>query len=283
MKLKYLGTAAAEGMPALFCDCEVCKRSRELGGRNIRTRSQSIINDELLIDFSADTYHHFLLHNLPMTKIRSCLITHAHGDHLYPIDMLFRLENSFAHYDNKQDFTVYGDEAAHNAIEDMIKYYDLDEKTIINKRIYPFEQFVTVEGYRITPLRATHDARSTPVIYIIERDGKSLLYYHDSGMLPEESLKYLEAWGGHIDFVSTDCTMGTRNSPFLGHLDFNRNIKLREQMNSIGVTDDRTKWCLNHFSHNGGMEGGVVVYDDFVEIAAKHGFLTSYDGLEVEF
>ena len=31
MKLTYLGTAAAEGLPALFCNCEFCQKARELG------------------------------------------------------------------------------------------------------------------------------------------------------------------------------------------------------------------------------------------------------------
>lgn len=56
MKITYLGTAAAEGIPALFCSCDVCKKSMELGGRNIPTRSQAIIDDTLPIDFPCDTY-----------------------------------------------------------------------------------------------------------------------------------------------------------------------------------------------------------------------------------
>lgn len=54
MKIQYLGTAA-EGLPALFCECETCKHAAFLGGRNIRTRSQAIIDDALLIDYPADT------------------------------------------------------------------------------------------------------------------------------------------------------------------------------------------------------------------------------------
>ena len=64
MKLTYLGTAAAEGFPALFCNCPYCEEARRLGGKNIRTRSQSLINDDLLIDFPADTYHHLLLQGM---------------------------------------------------------------------------------------------------------------------------------------------------------------------------------------------------------------------------
>ena len=28
MKIAYLGTSAAEGIPALFCHCDVCKYAR---------------------------------------------------------------------------------------------------------------------------------------------------------------------------------------------------------------------------------------------------------------
>ena len=32
MEIQYLGTAAAEGWPALFCDCDICHRARKEGG-----------------------------------------------------------------------------------------------------------------------------------------------------------------------------------------------------------------------------------------------------------
>ena len=56
MILTFLGTAAAEGVPAVFCNCKFCNEARRLGGKNIRTRSQSIVNDDLLIDIPADTF-----------------------------------------------------------------------------------------------------------------------------------------------------------------------------------------------------------------------------------
>ena len=97
MKLKYLGTAAAEGVPALFCDCEVCQKSMKLGGKNIRTRSQAIIDNTLLIDFPPDTYWHFIQNNLPMDKIEHCIVTHSHQDHLYELDIFMR-KKGFANF-----------------------------------------------------------------------------------------------------------------------------------------------------------------------------------------
>jgi phosphoribosyl 1,2-cyclic phosphate phosphodiesterase len=69
MKFKYLGTAAAEGFPAMFCDCEYCMEARKRKGKNIRTRSQSIINEDLLIDLPADTYIHAINNDLEMFKV----------------------------------------------------------------------------------------------------------------------------------------------------------------------------------------------------------------------
>ena len=56
MKIKLLGTAACEGIPAMYCNCGVCMNSRKLGGKNLRARTQTLINDDLLIDFNNDTY-----------------------------------------------------------------------------------------------------------------------------------------------------------------------------------------------------------------------------------
>ena len=61
MKVKFLGTIAAEGGPALFCNCQYCKEAKKRGGKDIRTRSQILVNEDLLVDFPADTYLHKLL------------------------------------------------------------------------------------------------------------------------------------------------------------------------------------------------------------------------------
>lgn len=50
MKLTYFGTAAAEGWPGIFCHCVYCERAKQLGGKNIRTRSQALLDDTLLFD-----------------------------------------------------------------------------------------------------------------------------------------------------------------------------------------------------------------------------------------
>ena len=51
MKILYMGTAAAEGWPALFCSCPICTHARKMGGHNLRTRTQALLDGSLLIDF----------------------------------------------------------------------------------------------------------------------------------------------------------------------------------------------------------------------------------------
>ena len=38
MNIQFLGTGAAEGIPALFCQCPLCRKAEAAGGREIRTR-----------------------------------------------------------------------------------------------------------------------------------------------------------------------------------------------------------------------------------------------------
>ncbi len=276
MKIKYLGTAAAEGVPGLFCECEICKKSRELGGRNIRTRSQAIIDDRLLIDFPADTYMHFLKYNLPMAKIKSCIITHSHTDHLYPVEIEVR-RNGFAHINNVEPLTLYSAKSGYDMLADVVKKYSISEKDIKLAEIKPFEEFET-EGYSIMPIKAEHDEKSTPVVYAIERDGKSIFYANDTSELCEESMNALRRRKKPFDVISLDCTEAFRDTTYIGHLNLKRCINVKKQFLNDSIADNNTVFVLNHFSHNGN-----AVYDDFSHIAGENGFLVSYDGMELEF
>lgn len=275
MKIQYLGTAAAEAVPALFCECDECKKSRKAGGRNIRTRSQALIDDTILIDFPPDTYMHFVTHNVPLHKIRTCIITHSHRDHLYVEDLDNRKEG-FAHLSEKFPLTIYSDKASYNRI-DACKKSGMGDDEIVVKLVGP-KQVFEAEGYTITPLRANHDPASDPLVYIIEKDGKSIFYSNDTGEYPDETMEYLENLKKPISLISLDCTMGCLESDYYGHLTYNRCIKMRDRLLACGAADKNTVFVLNHFSHN----APHAMYDEFVKIAAEENFLVTYDGMTIE-
>jgi len=276
MKVQYLGTAAAEGIPAIFCDCETCQKTRLVGGKNIRTRSQALIDDCLLIDFPADTYMHFLQYDVPLSNIKNCLITHSHSDHLYPEDLEMR-KNGFAHLKERKPLTFYSDESGFSMISEVKNRYNISDADILVNQIPLFKPF-DVEGYKITALRAAHAPESSPVVYLIEKDGKTVFYSNDTSEYPEESMTYLKGVKKPINLISLDCTEACGNATYVGHLTLDRCVELRKELFRIGVADDKTKFILNHFSHN----GKSVLYDDFVKIAADRGFEVSYDGMVIE-
>lgn len=282
MKIKYLGTAAAEAIPGTFCECEVCQRSRELGGKNIRKRSQAIVDDKILIDFPADTYINSILHNIHLSKIKTCLITHNHGDHLYTAELWCRNPGIANNIDNEAPLTMYAAAGGYRRIVDAVLEYGQDEsKRVIPKKITPFVPF-EAEGYEITPLRANHDPNSDPVIYIISKDGKNMLYAHDTGFFPEETVEYMKKSGVKLDFVSFDCcgtVLPDEDYGKWGHLNFIGDVKMRELLRENGNITDSTICAVNHFSHN-----GAPLHDELVLEAKKYAFdYVSYDGLEIEF
>lgn len=272
MKFQYLGTGSCEGTPAIFCNCEVCHRAKVAGGKNIRTRSQACIDDTLLIDFPADTYMHVLRDGLPLESIQSCLITHNHEDHYYPEEIINRSPDLSCPKEG-QCLTFYGTAPTGAKLYPIIKQYDLDKKGAVSFQIIePFVPF-EADGYTITPLKADHDPFCAPVIYLIEKGEKCILYSNDTGYYPEDTWNYLKTHPRHIDLISLDCSAGPHKCR-AWHMGIPDNIEVREQLMKIGCIDSDTVCILTHISHRAG-----CIHDEFVSIAEKYGFTVAYDGL----
>lgn len=275
MKIKYLGTAAAEGVPAPFCECQVCENARRKGGRNIRTRSQALIDDRILIDLPADTYMHTLRENIKLCGLFACLITHPHCDHLCPDELVCRLPVA-AHMKEEKPFCIYGVDNTLETIRQKGEFTaELEREGCLQMhRIEPFVPF-EVEGYRITALKADHGTVQ-PVFYLIEKGGRAMLYAHDTGFFPEETMDHLKKADVCLDLVSYDCTNVLLEWDNRHHMGLKGNEIMRDRLKEVGKIHSRTIHVLNHFSHNGG-----AGYDELVPLAQEMGFTVSCDGLEI--
>lgn len=274
MRIQFLGTAAAEGIPAVFCACDVCRKVRRIGGRDVRSRCQTLIDDCLLIDFGPDTYHHCLTYGVDLSTVRDAIVTHVHEDHFYPTE-LGNLRRPFAVTpEGVPNFRIWG----------SCDVGSLTESIFANPRIRgefrevkPFQPN-SIAGFSVTALKATHGTEN-PYVYLIEKDGKCLLYAHDSGIFPDETWDYLAGLKLHIDMISFDCTGGTEDDlDYASHMCLGRNIRCRERLQSMGLVDDETRCFVNHFSHN----GKDVLWDDLKPQACAAGFEVTYDGLVTE-
>lgn len=281
MKIKFYGTCAAEGFPAMFCQCPVCEKAREKGGKNIRTRTQALIDDVLLIDFPADTYMHVLRDGLNLKNVKALLITHGHDDHIYPRDIMYR-EEKYGHTKNGEEklplpvFATGASAKEFNAVLEEKKVLERDPKALEYKEIVPFEEY-DIEGYRVIPLKANHAKNLDPVTYIIIKDNKALLYAHDTGYFPDETWAFLEKSGIRFDFISLDCTSVKNDNAVNNHMGLKTCCDVKERL-LLKNADEKTTFILNHFSHNGG-----YIYDDLVPVAKEKGFLVAFDGAEFEF
>jgi len=275
MEIQYLGTAAAEAMPALFCDCENCQKAKKLGGRNIRTRSQALVNGKLLIDYPCDSYAHFLANQIDLQDIEACIITHVHEDHFYERDFYYPRPHCYSTpREDWKGFELYGSEDMKEPLAPILK----DGPMVYPHYIKPYEPFST-GSFMITAMKAKHGTPH-PYIYLISDGEKTMLYCHDSGPIFEENWAYMEKNHIHLDLASLDCTSGTTpHMTYESHMAFYQNKEFKEEAIRRGLADEKTVFVLNHFSHN----GPNTVYDDMVPIVLMDGFLTSYDGMKVQF
>lgn len=277
MIFRYLGTAAAEGWPALFCECDNCMRAQKAGGRNIRKRSQALIDGRLLIDFPPDTYASTLQIGMTLANVHTLIFTHSHSDHLYVKDLVMR-GDVFAHFEDKTPLSIYGTKevlAEIERIEGDINRWGRNTKLFELHEIHPLDTF-TSDGYTITALPADHDKSSGPVIYSITDGEKSVLYAHDTGYFLEPVWDYFKTLKKPYDFVSLDCTNITL--PWrTGHMGIEADVDVAQKMRDMGVADDNTHFCVNHFSHNGGK-----TYDELVPIMEEYGMSVSFDSMTIE-
>lgn len=276
MKLQYLGTAAAEAVPSPFCSCRVCENARRVMRKEVRTRSQAVIDDKLVMDYPPDVYDHMIRFGLDMRRVNHVFLTHSHQDHFYPEDIILRRPDVASPLTGKM--YIHGNETCKNLYDRRVDMEHRPKESFTDYQDYrvvrPY-QSVDAGEYRITPLKANHDKREECLIYhIVDSEGKSLLYGNDSGLFPEETWQYFKS--AHFDIVSLDCTMQKLPGAF-NHMNIEDNIEVKKRLLTMGAADEATKFVMTHFSHNGGYTHG-----EMEDIGKRQGFLIAWDGMTVE-
>lgn len=273
MRLRYLGTAAAEGLPAVFCNCPVCAEARRLGGRDLRTRSQAIVNEDLLIDLPPDTYAHYLAYGFDLPNITDLLVTHSHTDHFYATELEMRCVPLA--YPDPPVMRIYCNEAVERKFHRLMPPTYNVEKNFSIVRAEPFVP-LAIREYSVVPLLASHDRAEECLLYLISSGGKTILYGNDSGIFPEATFDYIGSHGAHIDLASFDCTLMSW-SEGTNHMGLSDVVGTRDRLSRLGAIGGSTVCVLTHFSHNGLWNRSRLEAE-----AAKEGFVVAYDGLALE-
>ena len=281
MKLRFLGTGAAEGAPAFFCQCEVCNELRRRGEKEYHTRAQYIIEEDLGIDFPPDAYYHALRFGLDYSKLKYLLITHSHMDHFYAHDFILRGYKYCAVMEEK--LTIYGNAEVKKVFDECTRRELREEvKAQIDVQVVePFKPF-TFGEYTATALLAQHSKTEKAYVYLIENGNKVYLHLTDTGRLPVETLDYLEEYltkkGKQVDFVTFDCTFLFRTAGEISrHMGLEDNRAMQEEFLRRKITNEHTMYAITHYSHN-----NSPLRETLEKAEKEYGYLAAFDGLTVE-
>ena len=248
MKITYLGTGGSEAIPSVFCQCKVCEAARKNKGKEIRARSGAVINDNLLIDVPPDIFYSAVRADISLTGIKDIIFTHSHDDHCDTFELVWGVRKGFDSRDDKYITHLYGNRAVESRVN-----ISKDITTLDFSYIEPFKTFKVSGDISITPLLADHEPNEDCYIYLIEQNGKRLLYGNDTGLFPEATMKYLK--GKYIDCISLDCIYVMMSSE-RNHMGFAANVKLKDMLIKQGTADDKTVFISQHLAHNGFIPDG---------------------------
>ncbi len=276
MHITYLGTGAAEGIPALFCNCEYCRGVRERGGREVRTRSQVLIDGELSIDFPPDAFCH--ARNYDFSAVKYLLVTHSHMDHFYAHDFILRgykyasdMTEPVLHiYGNQDVMRVFAECTRREMKPEVIGHFAL-------RSVGAFEE-ISFGGYRVYTLLAQHSSEE-PLLFLIEKGGKRILHLTDTGRLPDDSIRFLaEIGGAPVDLITFDCTfLFAATDSSARHMGLDENMRTLDRLRGIGLADEHTKKIITHFSHNARPSPTALARAE-----REFGVIAAYDGMEIE-
>ena len=277
MRLMFLGTAAAEGVPAVFCNCPTCLRAKANGGKDVRTRSQILIDDDTLFDFPMDTYMHMLRYNLDLSKVKRVLITHSHMDHCYPQEFCMR-GGPFA----KDMTTPVVEVLGNDKVCEMFKSDTAREirqavaEGIALRRLRPYDEIMSGD-MRIIALPASHTVGEDCLVYYVERGGIGALLLNDTGILDKDVYSFLAKKNVNVRVAALDCTYGAMRHGKGRHMGLYDIVDQKAVMAQAGVLQEDTLVIATHLSHNTDLD-----YDGISAIAKDYNITVAYDGMILE-
>lgn len=277
MKITFLGTGAAEGVPAMFCNCDFCKNARLAGVDQMRTRSQVLVDNALSIDFPPEAYYHSVRFGVNLSSLRYILVTHSHMDHFYAHDFILR-GYKYATL-GEQVLDIYGNEEVSKVFSECTKR---EMKPVVAPHIRvnvvsPYTEF-SLGDYRILTVPAQHSAAENALLYYVEKGGKGYLHLYDTGNVTDEAIKFLKDRRAIADVAAYDCTFGNGSGNLSArHMGITDVEDVRERLRKAGVVNDKTVSVITHFSHNCN-----PTKENLAQLEKNYGVVAAYDGMTIE-
>ena len=271
MRITILGSAAAEAVPSLWCQCDVCAYAKKHGGKDLRRRTSYLIDQDTMVDFGPDAFWQSVAFGIDWKELKQIIFTHQHSDHCNPVELGWR-QKGFSQ--NAPALTIYGSPEIRKYCESIMGKTDMksvdlwpDTTWVEPENGVPLQAH-NMEIFSIPARHSAEDARN----YILTRDGKSLLIAHDSGFWTEEAWNTIA--GRTVDCVIFDGTCALKFADVEdGHMGAAVGVRFRDELLKRGILKQGGLAVVNHFSHNGNS-----LQADLEAYFTPHGIEVGYDG-----
>jgi phosphoribosyl 1,2-cyclic phosphate phosphodiesterase len=188
LRVTVLGSGTSQGVPAIGCDCAVC---RSTDPRDRRTRPSIAIDvngASILVDTSPDLRLQAIANNL--RRVDAILFTHNHADHVFGLDDVRRYNQM-----QKSAIGCYADETTVAGLRRMFSYvFEPPPQLgggIPQLTLFTIAGSFCMAGVEIVPVPVMHGR--LPVLGF--RIG-SFAYLTDCNAIPEASWPLLTSDGG---------------------------------------------------------------------------------------
>ena len=253
MKIHFLGTGAAEGIPVIGCDCAHCTRARNEGGKLVRERNAilfSLPDYELLIDCTPDIRS--LIHKHEITRLDGILATRSRYDHIGGI-------KEFEWWPGQLDIL------AEDTLFEIIKrenWTELLDAVMFYIPYYPGSSLY-FNGFSIIPFAAR---RRQPIFGISVKEGETRVVYTSD--TPNRLTNYARRvmWECDLLIVNTP----TFDTMLENHITVMEAIELKDRVGA-------RKMILTYINHEN------KPHDELEEFVGQvTGVAVAYDGMTLE-
>ncbi len=287
----FLGTGAAQGFPCPYCKCPTCLDARRQGGKAIKTRSDFLIDSENIIDFGPDINAQTINSGIMLEGLKNIFLTHSHEDHI-AVTELGTISNRKHKLTEPVSVNLYGTASALEVVKRAAVVFSRGEEFPYKHiKLCPVEAFETFDAgeLKVTTLLSSHRAWGKDELglnYVIEKDGKSLLYASDTGWYPNETWDFIKANSLEFDLVVMENTYGKDPLGIImpeaeGHLNTVNFFSMLEKLCNIGAINKGTPIYATHLS-----DACRELYGDFVKSMEENGeynITVAYDGMNIDF
>ena len=284
-EIQILGSAAAEGIPAIFCNCRVCREAWKNGGKDVRLRTAYKLSDTVRVDFGPDSMAQEYKYHLHSENLKHLFITHSHEDHCVPDPFIYR-QHGFSVVDEDNILNVYGNAGIIRKLQQYFWAYPRFDGDFgrFRLKLNLLESYKPVvleeEDMEFLPIPADHQLglnTEAPQVFVIRSGASWALIANDTGFFREAVWQFLEQKKFKFDLVISDCTGGIRDVE-RGHMSGKYVLETKARLEKMGSMAASTKYFINHFSHN-----GQATHAELEAYYNPHGIQVGYDGLIISF